>query len=198
MSVWTAEFWLYYISGWPNTIYSIFRMQINLYARDWVIWLSLAPESLRCSGMVRSIRLLSLGFSLPCLANLSAASFPGLPEWPLTHLRKVGALCARILANKACNSRPFSVPIQPQLSQHSQYLLRPSSTVLESFTSINLASLGKLSIASFIAMISSVWFVWVSSPGILMLLFLGSSILKKIPAPASASASSLLMHDPLV
>ncbi|CAK5279842.1 unnamed protein product [Mycena citricolor] len=56
---------------------------IILYARDWVIVASFAPCILRFSFTWVSMMSGSFFFR-PISANLSAFSFPSMPEWPLT------------------------------------------------------------------------------------------------------------------
>src|SRR5258708_27003548 len=92
---------------------------------------SLAPCTLNSVGILRSSSTF-LSLSAPSFANLLLSSFPGVPLWPLTHVKVVLAdlllsRCAAFL-----NRLVFFFSVQPWSSHFARCLVRLSMMYLKS------------------------------------------------------------------
>ena len=169
-------------------------VRIPLYARACVKVSNFAPCRSYSIGTSRG-RTSGMFLIAPSFASLSLSSLPRSPLWPLTHLKKVGAV--RLLSEYAAvlNRFAFLMPIHPLFSQFFRCFVRPSMTYFESVIIIRGQKVGIVVAALITAAISPTWFDC-SGPGTRMALLNGLLGLTHIPPPQYAFAFPLLKQAP--
>ncbi len=93
---------------------------------------------------------------IPCVASLSASSFPSLLLWPLVHFMTVLPFRCLILSIASQNHSLLLISVHPRSSQFGKFFVRPSIAYLESVVIRRLVSDGVSSTAFIIAYSSPV------------------------------------------
>src|SRR5260221_3989164 len=146
--------------------------------------------------MLRS-RSSGVGFAAPSFASLLACSFPSTPSWPLTHLKRVGAVRLRSRYAVFLNRGAFLTRIRPCFSHTGRCVVRPSIVYLESDIISRCWDSGTEATTISMAAISSTWFDW-TLPGTFIALFRGLFGPAQIPPPQEAFLFPLFRQAPSV